>query len=111
MPLLTVRSLTHSFADSTCGLTNISCTISEGEQVVIAGRNGAGKSLLALHLCGLRQPTSGALYIDSSPSAATPHQLRTLSGMVFQHAEHQIVGENVLEDLLFGLRNIGVSRR
>jgi ATP-binding cassette subfamily B protein len=38
--------------------------ISKGESVAVVGSNGAGKSTLIKLLCGLYQPTSGAIYLD-----------------------------------------------
>ena len=110
MALLTLQALSHDFGNGRLGLQDINCTIDQGELIALVGQNGAGKSLLAQHLCGLRHPTSGALYIEKATQVATPHALRMLCGMVFQQAEHQIVGQSVIEDLLFGLRNIGMER-
>ncbi len=109
MPLLRLQALSHDFGNGHRGLQDISCTIDQGKLIALVGQNGAGKSLLAQHLCGLQHPTSGALYIEESAQQATPHELRMLCGMVFQQAEHQIVGQSVIEDLLFGLRNIGMK--
>ena len=108
-PLLTLDAISHTFSNGQVGLRGISCTIAAGEYIVITGQNGAGKSLLAEHLCGLHAPTVGAIHIRDATQPATAHELRMLCGMVFQQAEHQIVGQSVIEDVLFGLRNMGIA--
>lgn len=45
-------------------LNKIILHIPKGESVAVVGSNGAGKSTLIKLLCGLYQPTSGAIYLD-----------------------------------------------
>jgi len=50
-------------------LSNISFDIGKGETVGIIGRNGSGKSTLLQVICGILQPTEGALTVKGRISA------------------------------------------
>ena len=80
---------------------------SKGDIVVLAGRNGSGKTVLVRHFNGLLEPTSGRVVVDGVPVDEDPIRARRLVGMVFQDAEAQIVGETVFEEVAFGPRNLG----
>ncbi|MGZ3722779.1 MAG: ABC transporter ATP-binding protein [Bdellovibrionales bacterium] len=45
-------------------LHNVVLHIPKGESVAVVGSNGAGKSTLIKLLCGLYQPTQGAIFLD-----------------------------------------------
>jgi len=70
---------------------------------VLAGRNGAGKTLLSKILAGLLDPTEGNIELGET----SPTVRRAQIGYVAQDARPQIIGETVLDDALFGPRNLG----
>jgi biotin transport system ATP-binding protein len=59
---------------------------------VVAGANGSGKSLLMSIIAGLDDASSGSL------------EVRGKTGLVFQDADSQILGESAREDVEIGLR-------
>lgn len=77
-------------------LDEVSFTVPKGSLAVVSGQNGSGKSLLMTIIAGLEKPTSG--YVKTASKV----------GLVFQDADSQILGETPLEDVCFGLSNIGV---
>ena len=77
-------------------LDNVSFFIEEGQTVVLSGENGSGKSVLMQIIAGLENPTKGTVKTSSKV------------GLVFQDADAQILGETPLEDICFGLANIGI---
>lgn len=109
MSLIELRGVSHRFRDGTLGLDSVSIEITRGEFVLVAGRNGCGKTLLVRHMNGLIAPTSGEVLVDGLPVARHGLRARLTVGMVFQDAEAQIVGETVFEDAAFGPRNLGLS--
>ena len=107
---LRVEALRHAFADGTEGLKGLDLAIEEGEFLLIAGRNGSGKTLLARHLIGLSMPSSGRVLFRSQPLGKNLNALRRAVGYVFQDTDSQILGQTVAEDVAFGPANLGMSR-
>ena len=88
-------------------LEHVSCSIKEGEFVVIEGHTGAGKSTLLKLLAGLMEPTEGTLEFLGEP--LTMKATRGKVGLVFQNPEMALFGETVLQDIAFGPRNFGAT--
>lgn len=86
-PLLELERVTKRFGAQVV-LREVSLTIGRGEQVVIMGSSGTGKTILLKHLIGLARPDEGAVRIAGEDLwAATElrrNQLRRRFGMAFQ---------------------------
>ncbi|WP_192808115.1 energy-coupling factor transporter ATPase [Alkalibacillus haloalkaliphilus] len=92
-------------------LNGINLSVGKGEWVSILGQNGSGKSTAAKLLNGLLRPIEGRVIIGNIEiTDETVYQVRRHVGMVFQNPENQFVGTTVLDDVAFGLENIGVPR-
>lgn len=86
-------------------------SIEQNEWIALIGHNGSGKSTLAKLMNGLLLPTSGTISVDGlSLSEDTYWEIRKKVGMVFQNPENQFVGTTVMDDVAFGLENLGVTR-
>lgn len=107
--LFRASALRHRFPDGTMGLDGLNLSISEGEFLILAGRNGAGKSLLMRHFVGLSEPSSGELFYRGVPVAKQIPLIRREVGYVFQDTEAQVFGQTVREDLAFGPANLGAK--
>ncbi|MCX7027365.1 MAG: ABC transporter ATP-binding protein [Spirochaetes bacterium] len=105
--LLKTEALRHIFADGTEGLGGIDLTVGKGDFLLIAGRNGSGKTLLARHLVGLSLPSSGKVLFKGEPLGRDLRALRRSVGYVFQDTDCQILGQTVEEDVAFGPANLG----
>lgn len=96
-----VKNVSKVFASPNGGtfkaLDNVSLVIPKGKLSIISGENGSGKSLLMTIIAGLEKPTAGNVHTASKV------------GLVFQDADSQILGETPLEDVCFGLSNIGIK--
>ncbi|MBU6081181.1 energy-coupling factor ABC transporter ATP-binding protein [Allobacillus halotolerans] len=89
----------------------LSMSIEQNEWIALIGHNGSGKSTLAKLMNGLLLPTSGTISVDGlSLSEDTYWEIRKKVGMVFQNPENQFVGTTVMDDVAFGLENLGVTR-
>jgi biotin transport system ATP-binding protein len=110
MSCIEIRGLSHTFYNGFPGLNQIDLTVERGEFVVIAGRNGSGKTTFCRHLNGLLQPTSGTIRINGLQVEKHPAVARRKVGMVFQNADAQIVGETVYSDVAFGPENLKLPR-
>lgn len=93
-------------------LTDLSFGVQEGEWITIIGHNGSGKSTLAKLLNGLLLPTSGKVTVAGIDTQNQQEiwKIRQLVGMVFQNPDNQFVAPTVLDDVAFGLENLGVPR-
>lgn len=80
-----------------------------GEISLLAGRSGAGKSCLARHLAGLLDATEGRVLLPREVELANKGSFAPYVGYLFQDARLQIVGETVLDDVLFGPSNLSID--
>ena len=106
---LSAVQLSHRFPNGAFGLCDVTVHFPFEELVVVTGLNGAGKSLLARHLVGLIRPTSGRILLNGTDIRRVEGGLHQHVGMVFQDAEHQIIGQTVREDLAFGPIHHGMT--
>ncbi len=114
MAVLEARNIRFHYPDEKEPvLNNISFTIEQGEFVVLCGPSGSGKSTLLRLMKREVAPhgvKEGEFFLENHPIAdATPEQLATSIGMVFQDPENQIVMDKVLEELIFGMENMGTT--
>lgn len=101
-----------SFAYSGGGkvLSGVSFHIAAGEQVGLIGCNGAGKSTLMKAALGLVE-AEGSITVDSLPLCRENlAEIRKILGYVLQDPEQQMFMPTVLEDMVFGPMNYGLSR-
>lgn len=97
---------------STLALCDVCLTVAPGERVVLLGANGSGKSTLARLANGLLLPQSGSVRVDGMHTALREglRELRTKVGVVAQDPDNQIVSATVLDDVAFGVENLGLPR-
>lgn len=81
--------------------------IQKGELVMVVGATGSGKSTALRLLAGLLTPTHGQIFFGSTE--LTPKTARGRIGLVFQDAESALFAETVVEDVMFGPRNLGAN--
>lgn len=63
-----LKNISHKYGEhESLVLENINLTIEAGENVVITGPSGGGKSTLIKIILGLIEPTSGQMFIDDEP--------------------------------------------
>lgn len=76
-------------------------------RVGIIGDNGSGKSTFARLLNGLLLPDAGRVCIYGHDTTEQTTRLSSLVGFLFQNPDHQILFPTVLEELCFGLMQLG----
>lgn len=95
-------------------LDDVSLVIAQGEMIGLIGHTGSGKSTLVQHLNALLTPDSGTVYFDGEDVFEKEYdrkKLRGKVGLVFQYPEHQLFEETVFQEVCFGPKNMGVSRK
>ena len=94
-------------------IDNLSFQIEEGQRFFVQGEIGTGKTTLLLALLGFVPVARGDIRLfghlcreekDFSPFRGTV-------GLCFQHANDQLFGPTVLDDVAFGPLNQGLSRQ
>ncbi|NDR59000.1 energy-coupling factor ABC transporter ATP-binding protein [Aliiruegeria sabulilitoris] len=91
-------------------LSGLDLTLSE-RRVGIVGRNGSGKSTLARVMTGLIAADSGEVEVMGVDVARDRKQAIRTIGILFQNPDHQIIFPTVGEELAFGLRQQGRSKK
>ena len=92
-------------------LKDINLEIPDGQFMGIIGHTGSGKSTLIQHLNGLIKATSGKIYYNGENIYADGYsmkELRSHVGLVFQYPEYQLFEADVLSDVCFGPKNLGL---
>lgn len=98
------------FYGGTQVLRGLSFSIRDGEQAGLLGANGAGKSTLMKAALGL-VPYTGSITVDGLPvTRENLPAVRRKLGYVLQDADNQMFMPTVLDDMLFGPMNYGLSR-
>ncbi|WP_375753846.1 energy-coupling factor ABC transporter ATP-binding protein [Vibrio sp. HN007] len=76
----------------------------------VIGRNGSGKSTLSRALSGLIDVHSGQIEVAGiNPFKDRKTALQEI-GLLFQNPDHQIIFPTVLEEVVFGLRQLGQKK-
>lgn len=118
---VTLEHLEFTYPEaSTPSLSAINLQVRPGDRIAVIGKVASGKSTLGRVLCGLYQPTGGAMLIDGVDSRQhRPQDLRAAFRFVGQDAalfsgsikDNLAVGAGIVtdEDLLDALRNVGAD--
>ena len=101
-------------AMETAALREVSLDIPDNQFIGLIGHTGSGKSTLVQLLNGLIRPTSGRVLYNGEDIFGEKYDrkaLRAKVGLVFQYPEHQLFEVDVLSDVMFGPRNLGLDEK
>ena len=96
----------------TIALDGVSLKVDAGEFVGIIGHTGSGKTTLVQHINALLKPKSGTVTVkgvETSTEKKRLNELRKTVGLVFQYPEYQLFEENVVKDIAYGPKNLGMD--
>ena len=102
----------NQFIGQVTALDHISAEIPDNQFIGLIGHTGSGKSTFVQTLNGLLKVTSGHIYYngeDIDGEKFDRKKLRSDVGLVFQYPEHQLFEVDVITDVMFGPRNLGLS--
>lgn len=104
-----VKNLSFSYKKDVPIFQDLSLSL-DGRTTAIIGQNGAGKTTLVRLLKGLLKPLGGEIYFgEEDISKKTVAMLAGKVGYVFQNPDDQIFKHKVLEEVMYGPLNIGMS--
>ncbi|MDR1570603.1 MAG: energy-coupling factor ABC transporter ATP-binding protein [Oscillospiraceae bacterium] len=108
--MLEVREITVIYPGGAKAVDGVSFRVNDGASVALAGSNGAGKTTLLLALVGLLPLKAGSVRAnDVELSRFTLAQIRRTIGLVFQNPDDSLFMPRVLDDVMFGPVNLGLS--
>lgn len=76
-------------------------------RIGIVGRNGSGKTTLLRLIAGLVPASTGKVTVDGIDPAGDRRAIVQRLGILFQNPDHQILFPTVIEEVAFGLRQMG----
>ncbi len=83
-PVISVCGLSKTYASGFHALKDINLDIYRGEIFALLGPNGAGKTTLISIICGIVNPSSGAVSVDGHDIITGYRKARSLIGLVPQ---------------------------
>lgn len=108
--LIHVDCASHTYPDGSVGIHEMCFHVLQDEIVALCGPNGSGKSTLIEHLNGLLLPTKGDIVINGRSVARGEREgLWKEVGVIFQRSEEQLFAPTVLDDVMFGPLNLGMT--
>lgn len=115
-PIITIKNLKKSYGDNHV-LNGFNMVLNEGENLVIMGKSGSGKSVMIKCLVGLEQPDSGSIEVMgeniSKLNRSALDELRTEIGFLFQGSalyDSMTVRENLEFPLRRHTKKFGVLK-
>jgi cobalt/nickel transport system ATP-binding protein len=108
--LIHVDCASHTYPDGSVGIHDMCFHVLRNEIVAICGPNGSGKSTLIEHLNGLLLPSPGTIWVNGRTIGGGEQAgLWKEVGVVFQRSDDQLFAPTVLDDVMFGPLNLGLS--
>jgi energy-coupling factor transporter ATP-binding protein EcfA2 len=114
---LIVENLTFRYRDrKDAAISDLSFTANRGEILLVAGASGCGKTTLIRAINGLiprsykGELTGRALIFGEETISWKLSKISQNVGTVLQDPERQILGTKVLNEVAFGLENLGLPR-
>ena len=108
--LLKTDHLTHAFGSGDTGIFEICLTVSRDDFIVLAGKNGCGKTTLIRHFNGLLMADTGRVLFNGQDIQKNLTFARKKIGMVFQDPDTQIIADTVFDETAFGPENLNMGR-
>lgn len=105
-----IEGVSFSYPTGKMALKNINLKIKKGEKVALLGANGAGKSSLLWVISGFLKPEGKVKVFGVEVKKENLAKLRKMVGILFEDPDDQLLMPTILEDVMFGLLNIGYNR-
>ena len=114
--MIEVKDVCYTYEAGTAMAVNaidhITTTIPDGQFIGLIGHTGSGKSTFVQMLNGLIKCSSGQILYNGEDINAENYDRRNLRshvGLVFQYPEHQLFETDILTDVMFGPKNLGLT--
>ncbi len=110
-PIVTAENVRYHYADGTEALQGVDLTVYRGEMLALLGPNGSGKTTFAKILAGIYRASSGHVQVLGRDLASRKVRamLPRSVGSVFQNPDHQLFRRKVSDEIVYGLKNLGID--
>ncbi len=116
-PALQVEALTFRYRDrEESAIRQIDFSVNPGELMLLAGASGSGKTTLIRAINGLiprsyKGEVTGRVLVDGQDTSDMKlAEISQQVGTLLQDPERQILGTKVINEVAFGLENLGLER-
>ena len=110
-PAIEAIDLKFTYPGGNVALDGVSFEVAPAESVALMGANGVGKSTLLLCIVGLHEAAGRVRAQGVELNAESARTIRRKIGFVFQNPERQLFSPSVIEDVVFGPLNLGLSKQ
>lgn len=108
--MIEIKNLKFAYEKDKTIIDDLSLKINNNEKIGLIGPNGAGKSTLFKLMLGLLDK-QGEIIVDTiSLNQKTVNEIRKKIGYILQDPDNQMFMPSVLEDMIFGPMNYGLSK-
>ena len=112
MEILGIKELSFSYPDEISkALVDIELSVSEGEFVLLCGISGSGKSTLLKMIIPQISPAGTRNGIITFRGCDISEKNTARIGVVMQSPDNQIITENTISELAFGLESMGIHKQ
>ncbi len=110
-PFIDLDTICFAYPGRGIVLDHLNFCMGKGQRLGLVGSNGSGKSTLMHLIMGLHRPDAGTMRLFGKPmnNEQDFKAARRRMGFVFQNADDQLFSPTVVEDVAFGLLNMGKS--
>lgn len=108
--MLTFENVSFSYPGGSPVLEGITFEVKDGEKVGLIGANGAGKSTLMKCIPGLLDASGDITAAGLKVCRENIAEVRKKVGYVLQDSDNQMFMPKVIDDMIFGPVNYGLSR-
>lgn len=109
MNQISVSNLEFAYQPEKKILNGLNITLDERSTAII-GQNGAGKTTFVKLLKGLSRPTAGKIMLNGQDlSEQSVAKIAKSIGLIFQNPDDQIFKHTVLDEIMFGPLQMGLS--
>jgi cobalt/nickel transport system ATP-binding protein len=106
-----VIDLKFTYPGGNVALDGACFEVGQAESVALMGANGVGKSTLLLCIVGIHDGSGRVRVQGVELNAENARSIRRKIGFVFQNPENQLFSPSVIEDVVFGPLNLGLSKQ
>jgi cobalt/nickel transport system ATP-binding protein len=106
--MLKIENISFTYPGGDPVLEDVSIHLKKGKKTALIGPNGSGKTTLFLLCCGILQPKTGRIEINSKD--VLHKKFNPEISYLFQSPDDQLFSSTIYDDVAFGPLNMGLEK-